>query len=239
MLHDRFLSSSLTVTRLPLNTSPSDPNVPILTSNNLSNAKRIILYFGEATQDLGIFAYRTMGRENHAAGSALDFVHAAQASKDSPGIMIANMGQLIWYRRGERAVTQQTWNAVPRKTAVSGPMRIDDRKNRVPGNEDMAAHVQSVFEAVGRLVRKDAAIDVIGISDGAWKVVAYLQANWETWKSRVHAVAVGTSSVYPGYELWHKEFAAFWGKVDLSFCSAICIIFTDSTIESSCLSHLQ
>jgi hypothetical protein len=224
MLHDRFLSSSLTITRLPINASPSDPHVPILTSSNFSAAKRIILYFGEAVQDLGIFAYRTTGQENNAAGSALNFVHSIQASKDSPGIVIANMGQLIWYRRGERAVTQQTWNALPRKTAVSGPMRIDDKKNRVPGNEDMAAHVQSVFEAVGRLARKDAAIDVIGLSDGAWKVVAYLQANWETWKSRVDAIAIGTSSAYPGYQLWHENFAEFWGKVSLSSSPALCHI---------------
>ncbi len=207
------MSSSLIITHLPLNTSTSDPHVPILTSSNLSAAKRIILYFGEANQDLGIFAYRTIGQEGNTAGSALDFVHAIQASKDSPGIVIANTGQLIWYRRGQRAVTQQTWFALPRKTAVSGPMRIKDKMNRVPGNEDIATHVQSVFDAVRRLARKDAAIDVIGISDGAWKVVAYLQENWETWNSRVHAIAVGTSSVYPGYELWHKKFAEFWAKV--------------------------
>lgn len=103
-------------------------------------------------------------------------------------------------------------------------MRIDDKKNRVPGNEDMAAHVQSVFEAVGRLARKDAAIDVIGLSDGAWKVVAYLQANWETWKSRVDAIAIGTSSAYPGYQLWHENFAEFWGKVSLSSSPALCHI---------------
>ena len=213
MLHDRFMASALTITRLPFNTSPSDPHVPILTSDNLSTAKRIVIYFGEALQDLGVFAYRTMGQENHEVGSVLGFVHAAQASEDSPGIVIANMGQLIWYRRGGRAVTQQTWNALPRKTAVSGPMRINNTKNRVPGNEDMAAHVQSIFEAVGRLARKDAMIDVVALSDGAWKVLEFLQTNWEIWKSRVQAIAMGTSSVYPGYQLWNKEFAEFWGKV--------------------------
>ena len=232
------MASTLVVTRLPLNASPTDPHVPILTSTNLSNAKRIILYFGEALQDLGIFAYRTMGQESLECGSALGFVHAIRSSKDSPAIVIANMGQLIWYRRGARAVTLQTWNALPRKTAVSELMRINEMKNRVPGNKDMAAHVQSVFEAIGRLARKDIAIDIIGLSDGAWKVLEYLQTNWETWKSRIQAIAVGTSSVYPGYELWHENFAKFWAMVSLFSNPMVRALPTDLILASPRISYI-
>ena len=118
-------------------------------------------------------------------------------------------------------------------------MRVDGKKNRVPGNEDMAAHVQCVFEVVGRLARKDAAIDVIGISDGAWKVVEYLQANWKTWKSRVYAIAVGTSSVYPGHDLWHEQFAEFWKKVRPSSSTATRVTSINPVTASSCVSNIQ
>ena len=146
-LRARFEASGLCITRLPLNAGPSDPHIPILTSSNLATAKRVIVYFGESMQDLGVFAYRTVGQESIASGSALDFIDAVQSEKDSvdTAIVIANLGQLLWHRRGERAVTIASWNALPRKTGVGNPMRIDAVKNHVPGNTSTKEHVKSVF----------------------------------------------------------------------------------------------
>jgi hypothetical protein len=207
-------SLSVTVTRLPLHASADDPHVPIFTSANLATAKRTIIYFGEELQDLGVFAYRTVGQVSTAAGTALDFVSAIQASKDSPGIIIANLGQLIWYRRGKRAVTRVTWNALPGKTAVSGPMRVDPVKNRVPGNEDMAAHVKYIFdEVVPQMVNPDAKLDVIGVGEGAAESVSYLDGNWDQWEPRIQAIAVGTGPGWPGEEIRNPKFMLFFAKV--------------------------
>ena len=206
---------SVNVTRLPLDGSPDDPHVPIFTSANLATAKRTILYFGEELQDLGVFAYRTIGQESTGAGTALNFVSTIQASKDQPGIIIANLGQLTWYRRGKRAVTRVTWNALPGKTAVSGPMRVDPVKNRARGNEDMAAHVKYVFEAVVRqMVNPDAQLDVIGVGEGASESVSYLERHWDQWEDRVQAMAVGTGQVWPGEELRNPQFMLFFAKVN-------------------------
>lgn len=207
-------SLGVDVTRLPLEASPEDPHVPIFTSANLATAKRTILYFGEELQDLGVFAYRTVGQVSTGAGTALDFVSAIQASKDSPGIIIANLGQLTWYRRGKRAVSRVSWNALPGKTSVSGPMRVDPVKNRARGNEDMTAHVKYVFEEVVRqMVNKDAKLDVIGVGEGASESVGYLDRNWDQWQDRIQAVAVGTGQVWPGDSIQNPKFMLFFAKV--------------------------
>ena len=107
----------------------------------------MVVYFGESSQDLGIFAYRSIGQISLAAGSCIDFVDTIERVPGC-GVVIANCGQLIWYRRGHRAVTQQTWSAVPRKTGVSLPYKVDPEKNRVPGHGTVQEHVDSVFEWV-------------------------------------------------------------------------------------------
>lgn len=207
-------SLGVDVTRLPLEASSGDAHVPIFTSANLATAKRIILYFGEELQDLGVFAYRTIGQVSTGAGTALDFVAAIQASKDSPGIIIANLGQLIWYRRGKRAVTRVSWNALPGKTSVSGPMRVDPVKNRARGNEDMTAHVKYVFEeVVRRMVNQDAKLNVIGVGEGASESVGYLDRHWDQWEDRIQAIAVGTGQVWPGDPIRNPKLMLFFAKV--------------------------
>ncbi|KAK3172520.1 hypothetical protein OEA41_005842 [Lepraria neglecta] len=214
-LAPRFQAAGLENTLLPLNAGPTDPHVPILTSSNLATAKRLVLYFGESTQDLGIFAYRIIGQESIASGSALDFVHNIQSGKEGAdtAIVIANLGQLLWNRRGQRAMTMATWNGLPRKTGVSGPTRIDAIKNHIPGNEGVKEHVASVFTAVEKLARGDVAIDIIGIGEGAEEAVEYLDQNWERWEGKVRAMCVGMGFVWSvGDQVQNGRFKEFWSK---------------------------
>lgn len=167
-------------------------------------------------QDLGVFAYRIIGQESIADGSALDFVHDIQSNKDGAdtAIVIANLGQLLWYRRGQRAVTMASWNGLPRKSGVRGPMRIDPVKNHIPGNEDVKAHVKSVFDVVEKMASDDVLIDVIGLGDGAEEVVEYLDQNWEQWETKVRAICVGMGFVWTvGSLLKNEKFRDFWGRV--------------------------
>ncbi|CAD6585557.1 MAG: hypothetical protein ASARMPRED_002192 [Alectoria sarmentosa] len=215
-LSARFEASGLNVTRLPLDAGPSDPHTPILTSSNLATARRLIVYFGESMQDLGIFAHRIIGQDSIASGSALDFVHAIQSREGSAdtAIVIANLGQLVWYRRGQRAMTIASWNALPRRTGVGNPMRIDPVKNRIPGNGNTKEHVQSVFEEVlGKLARQDAVINLIGLGEGAEEAVGYLEQNWRRWDSKVKAICVGLGFVWRvGDDIQNEKFIDFWGK---------------------------
>lgn len=155
----------------------------------------------EAVQDLGIWAYRVIGGEGKAAisrGSAIEFVKNVQKysssstsnmdDDDIPGVVIANIGQLLWWRGGKRAVSFSTWYALPRKTAVHGPMRIDDIKNRVLGNTSIKEHVRYIFdEVIGKMTAKDAQIYVVGLSDGADEATTFLNDNCKSCRALVLA----------------------------------------------------
>jgi hypothetical protein len=224
------------ITRLPLNTRIDEPHVPILVSKNISTAKRVIVYIGEACQDLGIFAGRIITKETIASGSAIGFVQAAHSASEEVAVVLANPGQLLWYRRGKKAMSLQSWHAIPRRYAVRPGLRIEPQ-NYIPGNENVTAHVKSVFEAVAALAYKDVKVDVIGIGDGAEEAVDYLQANWGMWKARVEAIVVGT-----GY-VWHLEFSderfeEFWGKVSLSLPNQVVDLLLMYLPVRSCVHYL-
>lgn len=187
--------------------------MPILTSRNIGTAKRIVVYVGEASQDLGILALRLIGNETIGKGSAIDFVQRAQSARDSPAIIIANPGQLVWYRGGARAMSMLSWHAIPRPTAVSSMLKIDDVKNCIPPNGSPEEHLQCVFDdVITKMTRKDAKIDIIGIGDGGSEVMEYLQPRWKAWADRVDAIVIGASYLWP-LEFESEEFMEFWGKV--------------------------
>ena len=92
-------------------------------------------------------------------------------------------------------------------------MSLNSVKNRVPQNEDFQAHLKCVFEdVVGKMARKDAKIDVVGISSGAAEVVEYLQTHWKKWQGRTSGVAVVDSYAWNmGFK--DENFRKFWEKV--------------------------
>lgn len=170
--------------RLPLSSSSTQPHVPILVSSNISTASRIIVVLGENVQDLGIWAYRKVSSDGIATGSAVAFVRAvlglesdtedaASAAKKikthKTALVLTNPGQLIWHCGSSRAMSLQSWLALPRSSAVDPPDTMSDR-NKIPRNETWQEHIYHVFETFlnphGRFVRKDAKIDIIGLADG-------------------------------------------------------------------------
>ena len=76
-----------------------------------------------------------------------------------------------------------------RKTGVSQQLIVDPEKNRVPGNENLAAHTEYIFEyVIPRMVNPAARLDIIGIGEGAGETVNYLQHSWGTWKDRIQTI---------------------------------------------------
>ena len=172
-------------------------------------------------QDLGIFAYRTVGKDSLASGSVLDFVAAikdqakASVKPDAEtAVVVANLGQSIWYRRGRQAMTTATWMALPRKTAVDGGMKLDPVKNKVEGHRTAKEHVASVMEYVGEAMKGGAKVEIIGMGEGAEEVVRFLDANWKAWQGSLSAMCVGLGFVWRfGDEVTSEGFKEFWGKV--------------------------
>lgn len=179
--------------RLPIDAAPDEPNVPILVSSNLSTATRVIVIFGEPGQDLGIWAYRTVGQQAIGTGSAVSLAKAVLSGNNMAGettdsaenprdtaLIFANTGQLIWHCGTATAMTMPTWLALPRKSAVHPPLQMTYR-NHIPQSQNWQEHVECVFEQVlaarGRFLREDAKIDIIGLAEGGAGAVSYLARN--------------------------------------------------------------
>jgi hypothetical protein len=189
--------------RLPFGAEEGQPHVPILVSRGLQEKSRVLIVFGSRNEDLGIWCFRRLGANGCSIsvspvltdhlrdtrsdsdslkdGSAIGLVHSYHSSEtEAPGVIIANPGQLLWHRRGKCAVTFNTWNSMPRKSAVSREYRIDDTKNRIPGNQDPERHIQYVFnEVVKKLVSENARLDILATA-GGMEVLRFLDDNCES-----------------------------------------------------------
>ncbi|CZR69870.1 uncharacterized protein PAC_19770 [Phialocephala subalpina] len=219
LIADRLQNLGLEKVYLPLGAQPSEPSVPIFISSGLQDKKRIIILFYECTQDLGVFAHRIIGGKGGInEGSAVNFVKYIQSQKtspdndDSPGIILANMGQLKWWRLGKQAITQTSWNALPAPSAVEEAYRFDEEKNTIPGNRNTYEHVEYIFnEVVEKLVDPDAKLDIVGVSDGAVQVQTFLnkEENFNKWNNRVSAVAV-LATYFLAHEITDPDFAKWF-----------------------------
>jgi hypothetical protein len=214
----RLQELGLQILRLPMGATERDKHVPILVSENLAEKQRVIVLFPEREQDLGIFSYRTIGNENINKGSAINFVssimngRASSSVQELPGIVIANPGQLLWYRGGARAVSRAQWANLPRDSAVAGSFRIDEVKNKIAGNEDFKAHVKYVFNnVIDGMLHKDARIDVIGLEWTGHASVMHLAAHWEKYASRVRSICL-VSPQHDPLELGNAKFMDFISK---------------------------
>ncbi|KAJ5266764.1 hypothetical protein N7478_009572 [Penicillium angulare] len=185
---ERLTDAGLKILPLPLDTELDEAHVPILVSKEFHEKPRIILYLGEPNQDLGIFAYRAI-HEGISFGSAVNLTKAALVDKNV-GLIIGNTGQLIWHNESVRAVTHQTWQAIPRPFANWGQATTSLR-NKIPGHHNWDQHVQYIFEKVlWPKVGKETSIDIIGMSEGGHAAVKYLQKDWHVWKPYISGIAL-------------------------------------------------
>lgn len=100
---------------------------------------------------------------------------------DTPGLILLNPGQLLYSHALNRPLSQPTWLARPKPTALDDPIRIDPVHNRVPGHETPEAHVNSIFEHVlPRITRPDVRLYIVGLSEGGEAVLQYLDEKLST-----------------------------------------------------------
>ncbi|KAK5626804.1 hypothetical protein RRF57_002519 [Xylaria bambusicola] len=200
--------SSLT---LPLEADPSStPHVPILVTPGLQDKSRVVIIFGETHQDLGALAHRVLGGPGGInKGSLISAVKVLLQKQSSPtdfsppGIILANMGELIWWPEGGRTLNRFAFDAAPMRSAAHLGNYADPETNTVRDNENPLAHVKYIFEKVlPAHVNPDAGLDIIGLGDGADVVESYWNCD-ETWKlvgNRINCFA-SVGGQFPEWEI--------------------------------------
>jgi len=113
----------------------------------------------------------------------------------SPGIVLANTGQLLWWPEGKRPLTFAGYNNLPLPSLVHLGRWIDPKTNFVRGNESEEAHVKYIFQhVIPSLASDDVVVDVVALCNSVETVTGYLHDNWSTWASRI-----GTMAMVAGY----------------------------------------
>ncbi|KUI73415.1 hypothetical protein VM1G_08727 [Cytospora mali] len=227
LVYPRLEALGLVRVPLPLGTPTDKPHVPIYISHDLKHRKRIVVIFGESEQELGIIAHRVLGgRGGVDEGSMVGVVKALQGQKQeksgsekkkdkeendddygggdddnddgSPGIVLANTGELWWWPEGKRGLSPRQSQAVPMKSCVHLGRFYDAAVNAVPENVYVDQHVECVFKSIldnPDLVGAGAEIQVVGVADGAVAAETYLHHNWERWVDRIGCLAMLGSGV--------------------------------------------
>ncbi|KAI3338028.1 hypothetical protein F4824DRAFT_96758 [Ustulina deusta] len=200
VIHQRLMDLGLCHLLLPLDTAPADhPNVPILVTASMLEKSRVVIIFGETHQDLGVLAHRVLGGPGGIDKGSLVSVVRALLQKESsptdpspPGIILANMGELIWWPEGHRTLNRFAFDAAPMRSAAHVGNYIDAERNLVSDNESPLAHVKYIFEkVVPYLVDPNAGLDIIGLGDGADVVESYFNcdATWARVGGRINCFA--------------------------------------------------
>ncbi|PNY22895.1 Arb2 domain-containing protein [Tolypocladium capitatum] len=221
VIHERLENEGLQKVTLPLGSTAEDRHVPIFVSPCLMFKSRVVVIFGEPTQDLGLLAGRVAsGPGGIDKGSMVSVVRVLQTQASSdvdpspPGIVLANTGQLYWWPEGKRGVTVSASTAIPLPSIVHHGRRHVPALNNVPGSEDPTAHVRHVFDEVLRKITQEAAkVSVVAIGESCEIVTKYLddEKNWLVWQDRLSSLLL-LGSVYPDDELTNESFKHFLAK---------------------------
>ncbi|KZM20506.1 hypothetical protein ST47_g8375 [Ascochyta rabiei] len=221
-------------------TKPNGPHVPILAPppDVLKTRKRVIVVVNDASQDLGILAYRQLQRELGLNGGSVinfakeiirrsavakndegscnttDIFHdgaGVQDDSDIPGLIVMNTGQLLYSHRYNRSMTMRSWCAMPRKSIAHDPIKIHDQENYIEGHRTPTEHIRSVFDLLlcnPDRIAPDAEVYIIAIEGGADKVLDVFKKDFDKYGSRVTAMAI-VHSLVDNSEITHPSLKAF------------------------------
>ncbi|KAK2059393.1 Arb2 domain-containing protein [Colletotrichum caudatum] len=218
IVHNRLEKEGMKKVLLPIGAQPTSPHVPIFTSADLATASRVVVVFGEPSQDLGILALRVAnGPGGITKGSMVSVVQeiARQTSSASdpsaPGIILANTGELWWWPEGKKALSPASALAVPQKSMVHHGRAFNPKLHSVSKNESPEAHVRHVLdEVIPALVPPSARLDIVGIGLGADHATRALDSPdvWSVLGHRINTLSLLGSTTAVD-ELSHEPLKEF------------------------------
>ncbi|KAK7433234.1 hypothetical protein QQZ08_000170 [Neonectria magnoliae] len=200
IIHDRLEKEGLKKMTLPVKASLFQNHTPIFTSPDLASCSRVVVIFGEPTQDLGILAGRVAnGPGGLIKGSMVSVVRALReqaASPDDaspPGIVLANMGQRYWWPEGQRALTMTASVDTPLPSLVHSGKRHIPSLNNISGSETPLRHMATLFaDVLARIPPNMAKIDVVAIGESCEVVENFFeeQKHWQVWGNRLNSMVL-------------------------------------------------
>ncbi|KAL7783548.1 Arb2 domain-containing protein [Trichoderma afarasin] len=221
VIHERLEKEGLQKLFLPLETSTTEPHMPIFITPDLDTKSRIVVIFGEPTQELGLVAGRVAnGAGGINEGSMVSVVRALASQRSSPddasppGIVLANMGQTYFWPQGKRAITVLVSSFLPLPSLLHKGVRHVPALNDISGNEDPVKHVKYIFGEVLRSMANDKALlDVIAIGESCEIVEKFLDGEqaWDTWGKRLNSLTL-LGPVYEAESLTNASFKEFMAK---------------------------
>lgn len=161
----------------------SKQQVPIMVSGNVNTAPRVVVFFGEIIEDLGVFSYRDACDDGISFGSILGFAKGllgVNAQYSPNALVLANIGQNVWSNSGWSPMTADSARSQRRNSVVERKRPLDDRN--VIGKGSVSEHVENIFHQVlmrGNYFQVGARIDVIGMSEGGHAAMTYLKNQCE------------------------------------------------------------
>lgn len=224
IIHDRLINGGLKKILLPFQAKPSEPHVPIYTSNDISSKPRVVLIFGEHTKALGVLAHRVAsGPGGINKGTMVSAVQAINnlptGDKDSqpPAIILANMGQLYWWHEGKEAITVDASSAIPLPSLVHMGTKYIPKVNDIPENEDPDKHMTSIFRGVvAEYTKYGARLDIVVIGESCGTFARFFndQQNWSFWGPFLGAILFFSPSLIED-AFTNENLKAFIAKVRL------------------------
>ncbi|KAM0245487.1 hypothetical protein ACHAQJ_010547 [Trichoderma viride] len=221
IVHERLEGEGLEKLHLPLGKPATEPHMSIFVTPDLQTKSRVVIVFGEPTQDLGLLAGRVAnGPGGINLGSLVPVVQAVKSQVGSksddtpPGIILANMGQTCWWPEGKRAVTVIASSAMPLPSLVHRGRQHVPGLSDILGNESPEEHVKYIFSAVlGSLADDNAAVDIIAIGESCEIVERFLdgKATWDIWSKRVSSLVL-VGPIYEVGGLANEQFKEFMTK---------------------------
>lgn len=148
----------------------------------LKKKSRIIVVVPQESVSFGMLSLSDIfGGEGLEAGSTISLVKQLSArGENSPGLLVLNPNEVYFSHEFKRTLTNRAWQDRPRDSIAHPPHYIDNKWNRIPGNETTENHIQFVLDKIllnEQYVAADAKIDFIGLMVGGDKLLQHLNAN--------------------------------------------------------------
>jgi len=187
---------------------------------DLEKQSRVVLILGESLQEFGAIAYRVInGRGGINKGSMVGLVQALKKQTSSatdsasPGIILANTGELWWWPEGKRGLTPSGRHGIPLTSSTTWGVYHNPRVNEIPLNRNPVQHMEYLLEqVVPELLGSHTKLDIIAVGDAAENAYRYLgdERNWARYKDTLSCFAIlggypDTSNVCEGFRHFLKD----------------------------------